>query len=35
LNSYNETKEMHYFSNLFLEWNPTCFRQVFCPSSGV
>ena len=23
------------FSNLFLEWNSTCFGQVFCPSSGV
>jgi len=23
------------FSNLFLEWNPTCFRQFPCPSSGV
>ena len=22
------------FSNLFLEWNSTCFGQVFCPSSG-
>jgi len=23
------------FSNLFLEWNSTCFRQFLCPSSGV
>jgi hypothetical protein len=23
------------FSNLFLEWHSTCFRQFFCPSSGV
>jgi hypothetical protein len=23
------------FSNLFLEYNSTCFGQVFCPSSGV
>ena len=23
------------FSNLFLEWNATCFGQFFCPSSGV
>jgi len=23
------------FSNLFLEWNSTCFEQVFCPSAGV
>ena len=23
------------FSNLFLEQNSTCFRQVFCPSSGL
>jgi len=23
------------FSNLFLEWNSTCFRQLLCPSSGV
>jgi hypothetical protein len=23
------------FSNLFLKWNSTCFRQVFCPPSGV
>jgi hypothetical protein len=23
------------FSNLFLEWNSTCFRQFICPSSGV
>jgi hypothetical protein len=23
------------FSNLFLEWNSTCFRQFHCPSSGV
>ena len=22
-------------SILFLEWNSTCFRQYFCPSSGV
>jgi hypothetical protein len=23
------------FSNLFLEWNSTCFAQFLCPSSGV
>ena len=23
------------FSNLFLEWNSTCYGQFFCPSSGV
>ena len=23
------------FSNLFLEWNSTCFAQILCPSSGV
>jgi len=23
------------FSNLFLEWNTTCFGQFLCPSSGV
>jgi hypothetical protein len=23
------------FSNLFLEWNSTCFAQSLCPSSGV
>jgi hypothetical protein len=23
------------FLNLCLEWNPTCFRQFLCPSSGV
>jgi len=23
------------FSNLFLEYNSTCFRQFLCPSSGV
>ena len=23
------------FSNLFLEWNSTCFWQFLCPSSGV
>jgi len=23
------------FSNLFLEWNCTCFRQFLCPSTGV
>jgi hypothetical protein len=23
------------FSNLFLEWNSTCFGQSLCPSSGV
>ena len=23
------------FSNLFLEWNSTCFEQFLCPSSGV
>jgi hypothetical protein len=23
------------FSNLFLEWNVTCFGQFLCPSSGV
>ena len=23
------------FSNLFLEWNSTCFGQYLCPSSGV
>jgi len=26
---------MHYFSNLFLEWNSTCFGQFLCPSSWV
>jgi len=25
--SYNKTNEMHYFSNLCLEQNPTCFGQ--------
>jgi len=29
--SYNNANEMHKFSNLFLEYNSTCFRQVFCP----
>jgi hypothetical protein len=24
-----------HFSNLFLEWNSTCFGQFLCPSSGV
>ena len=24
-----------HFSNSFLEWNSTCFRQFLCPSSGV
>jgi len=23
------------FSNLFLEWNSTCFGQFLCPSSGI
>jgi len=23
------------FSNLFLEWNSTCFGQFLCPSAGV
>ena len=23
------------FSNLYLEWKSTCFRQFLCPSSGV
>jgi len=23
------------FSDLFLEWKSTCFRQFLCPSSGV
>ena len=23
------------FSNLFLEWNSTCFRQFLCPSTGI
>jgi len=23
------------FSNLFLEWNSTCYGQLLCPSSGV
>jgi len=23
------------FSNLFLEWNSTCFGQFLCPSSGA
>jgi len=23
------------FSNLFLEWNSTCFGEFLCPSSGV
>jgi len=23
------------FSNLFLEWNSTCFGRFLCPSSGV
>ena len=26
---------MHYFSNLFLIKNSTCFGQIYCPSSGV
>ena len=26
---------MHYFLNLFLIKNSTCFGQVYCPSSGV
>jgi len=35
INSYNKTKHMHSFLNLFLEWNSTCFGQFLCPSSGV
>ena len=27
--------EMHYFSNLFLIKNSTCFGQICCPSSGA
>jgi len=30
-----KANEMHYFSNLFLIKNSTCFRQIYCPSSGV
>jgi hypothetical protein len=26
---------MHKFHKLILAWNSTCFRQFFCPSSGV
>jgi len=26
---------MHYFSNLFLIKNSTCFGQIYCPASGV
>jgi hypothetical protein len=33
--SYNKTKKMHYFSNLFLGWNSTCFGQFLCPSTGI
>ena len=29
------TNEMHYFSNLFLLKNSTCFGQIYCPSSEV
>ena len=31
------TKPTRYtnFSNLFLEWNSTCFGTSLCPSSGV
>jgi len=30
-----KANEMHYFSSLFLIKNSTCFRQIYCPSSGV
>jgi hypothetical protein len=30
-----KTNEMHYFSNLFLMKNSTCFGQIYCPSSGI
>jgi hypothetical protein len=30
-----KANEMHYFSNLFLIKNSTCFGQIYCPSSGV
>ena len=30
-----KANEMHCFSNLFLVKNSICFRQIYCPSSGV
>ena len=33
--SYNKPTRCTTFSNLFLEWNSTCFGQFLCPSSGV
>jgi hypothetical protein len=33
--SYNKPTKCTNFSNLFLEWNSTCFGEYLCPSSGV
>ena len=33
--TYNKPTRYANFSNLFLEWNSTCFGQLLCPSSGV
>jgi len=30
-----KANKMHYYTNLFLVKNSTCFRQMYCPSSGV
>jgi len=35
INSYNKPTGCTNFSNLFLEWNPTCFGQFLCPSLGI
>jgi hypothetical protein len=32
---YNNQPDALIFTNLFLEWNYTCFGQFLCPSSGV
>jgi len=30
-----KANQMHCFSSLFLVKNSTCFRHIYCPSSGV
>ena len=32
---YNQTNQMHKFPKFTPAWNPTCFGQFHCPSSGV
>jgi len=33
--SYNKSQQDALFLNFILVMNSTCFRQIYCPSSGV